>query len=71
MITSATPGAERLRCKFSKWDADLAIALPEALAKRLQFREGDEIEIVAADSDRRSGAAASELTDKPTQEGDA
>lgn len=50
-----------------KWDDDLAVILPETLVERLQLKEGDEIDIVAADGSRGDGAAT-DMPKRPTRE---
>ncbi|MBR0988658.1 AbrB/MazE/SpoVT family DNA-binding domain-containing protein [Bradyrhizobium liaoningense] len=35
--------------KVFKWDDDLAIELPKELVDQLALKEGDEIEVIAAD----------------------
>lgn len=37
--------------KVFRWDDDLAVVLPQALIDQLALKEGDEIEIVAPESE--------------------
>lgn len=46
-----------------EWDDDLAVLLPESLVAELNIKEGDDLNIAAADPQRID-------TDKPPSDGD-
>ncbi len=50
---------ERVAVRVSRWDADLAVRLPQAMVERLGLKEGDQIEIEVA------GTRAQEVGKEP------
>lgn len=50
-----------------KWDDDLAVVLPDWLIDQLKLKEGDEINIIAAEASSGAGAP-SVAPEMPTQQ---